>query len=139
MEKELKWESKIDTFSQQERFWNGVYLQTCDVLNDVIEVNLYIPTDADNDTCEIYVNYGKLYGVSYVEGPKAYSLKDEIKKVIYDDFMAHPKYQNSDSQQYPTAEFINSFAEKYHLSLSNAFFDEDALMENLINLMEEFD
>ena len=67
----MKWEDKTDTFDNRQ--WKDRYLEICEVLDDQIEVNLYSTEDIDN--YEIYVSYGIMYGIVYVQKDKAWSLE----------------------------------------------------------------
>lgn len=124
----MEWEDRIDQF--EVRTYKDKYLETCEVLDDEIEVNIYSCPDISN--YEIYVNYGVMYGIVYVHKNEAESLKEEIKKVFYDDYK-----KNGYSKDMPTKEFINWFAEKYKLCIpDDIFFDETQLMEDLLNMFE---
>ncbi len=123
----MKWEDRTDTFDRRD--WKDKYLEICEVLDDKIEVNLYSRADINN--YEIYVSYGIMYGIVYAHRDKAEALREEIKKVIYDDYM-----KNSYSEDMPTDEFINSFGEKYDICIpSDIFFDEEAFMNRMFELM----
>ena len=76
-----------------------------DEVYDQIEVSLF---SSETDLYEIYVSYGIMYGIIRVERDKAWELREEIKRVFEIDYK-----QNGE----PSDEFINTFAEKYHLQL----------------------
>ena len=64
---------------------------------------------------ELYVSYGKMYGIIYVEADKADSKREEVKNELIQEYQKHKE---------PTGEFINAFCEKYKLDLpSDIFFD----------------
>ena len=65
----MSWKDVTDAFSDNERHWKGRYLEICEVANERIECSLF--SCEDND-CEIYVNYGVMYGVSVPEQYIAY-------------------------------------------------------------------
>ena len=127
----MKWEDKTDTFDERE--WRGKYLEICEVLDDKIEVNLYSTEDINN--YEIYVNYGIMYGIVYAHKDKAWALREEIKDLIYNDYIT-----NGYSDDMPTDDFIKNFYEKYHICIpSNLFFDEEAFMESMMRLFDNWD
>lgn len=119
----IKWIDKTDYFD--ERQWKDKYLEICEVLDDRIEVNLYSCDDISN--YEIYVSYGVMYGIIYVHKDKAASLREEIKELIYNDYL-----KNGYSKDMPTDEFINGFYKKYNIQIPyDIFFDESDLMNKL--------
>lgn len=126
----MKWEDKTDTFDNRQ--WKDRYLEICEVLDDQIEVNLYSTEDIDN--YEIYVSYGIMYGIVYVHKDKAWSLREEIKDLLYNDYIT-----NGYSDDMPTDEFIQNFYEKYHICIPrNLFFDEDAFIESMLKAFENW-
>ena len=127
----MNWIDKTDTFEQ--RNWKDKYLEICEVLDEKIEVNLYSCADIEN--YEIYVSYGVMYGIVYVHKDKAWDLREEIKKVIYDDYL-----KNGYDPDMPTDEFMHNFIEKYNICIPNdIFFDEEAFMQHMMNLFDKFD
>ena len=134
----MKWKNKIDTFTEKQRHWRGKYLETCEVLNEEHEVNIYSCDDINN--YEIYVNYGKMYGIIYVPQSKAQSLKEEIKQVLFDDYMSHNQYKGMDRDDYPNSKFINDFQKRFGLDIPlDMFFDSNALMDSMIDAFDNFD
>ena len=126
----MKWIDKTNTF--EERKWKDKYLEICEVLDDKIEVNLYSCEDINN--YEIYVNYGIMYGIVYVHKNNAIKLREEIKNFIYDDYIT-----NGYNENIPTDEFIDKFHKKYNIKIpSDIFFDESEIMDNIINLFDNF-
>jgi hypothetical protein len=124
----MKWIDKTDTF--EERRWKDKYLEICEVLDDKIEVNLYSCNDVNN--YEIYVNYGIMYGIIYVHKDNAVKLREEIKKVIYDDYE-----KNGYNEDKLTDEFINEFGKKYNITIPNdIFFDENEFMNKFMNIFD---
>ncbi len=109
----MKWIDKTNTFV--ERKWKDKYLEICEVLADKIEVNLYSCKDINN--YEIYVNYGVMYGIVYVHRDKAIKLRNEIKDVIYNDYIT-----NGYSKDMPTDEFIQEFYKKYNIQIPSDIF-----------------
>ena len=126
----MKWIDKTNTFEKRE--WKDKYLEICEVLDDKIEVNLYSCEDINN--YEIYVSYGVMYGIVYAHKDKAIELREEIKKVIYDDYI-----KNGYSTDMPTDEFINEFHKKYNIQIPyDMFFDEREFMNKMIELFDCF-
>lgn len=124
----LKWEDKTDQFTEDERHWNDRYLETCMVADDEIECNLYSCFDGD---WEVYVNYGIMYGVSYVPEEKAEAQWKQMMKEIEEEYDKNGKE--------PSDEFINYFGEKYGLDIMNAYFDSGNVQDMLLNMMSAFD
>ena len=56
----------------------------------------------------MYVSYGEMYGIIYVEAEKADSKHEEIKNELVQEYQKHKE---------PTGEFINAFCEKHKLEL----------------------
>ena len=126
----MKWIDKTNTFEKRE--WKDKYLEICEVLDDKIEVNLYSCEDINN--YEIYVSYGVMYGIVYAHKDKAIELREEIKKVIYDDYI-----KNGYSKDMPTDEFINEFYKKYNIQIPyDMFFDEREFMNKMMELFDCF-
>lgn len=126
----MKWIDKTNTFEKRE--WKDKYLEICEVLDDKIEVNLYSCEDINN--YEIYVSYGVMYGIVYAHKDKAIELREEIKKVIYDDYI-----KNGYSTDMPTDEFINEFHKKYNIQIPyDMFFDEREFMNKMMELFDCF-
>ncbi len=126
----MKWIDKTNTF--EEREWKDKYLEICEVLDDKIEVNLYSCDDINN--YEIYVSYGIMYGIVYVHKDKAVELREEIKDLIYNDYL-----KNGYSEDMPTDEFIRNFDKKYNIQIPNdMFFDEEEFMNNMFNFFDNF-
>lgn len=126
----MKWIDKTNTFV--ERKWKDKYLEICEVLDDKIEVNLYSCDDIEN--YEIYVSYGIMYGIVYVHKNKAEKLREEIKELIYNDYVT-----NGYSEDMPSDEFISEFHNKYNIQIPNdMFFDENEFMNKMFNLFDNF-
>lgn len=113
-----KWEEVTDFFSEERRHYINKYLEIDEVYNEIVEVSLF---SVENDLYEIYICFGKMYGIVYVEKDKAYALREEIKKVIAEEY---------DKNSEPSGDFINEFCEKYGLCLPNdLFFDTSNMFE----------
>lgn len=126
----MKWIDKTATFENRE--WKDKYLEICEVLDDKIEVNLYSCDDINN--YEIYVSYGIMYGIVYAHKNKAEKLREEIKDLIYNDYIT-----NGYNEDKPSDEFISEFHKKYNIQIPNdIFFDENEFMNNMMNLFDNF-
>lgn len=109
----MKWVDVTETFSERERHYKKTYLEIDEVFDNTVEVSLF---SSFEDDYEIYISYGKMYGIVYAEADQAYELREEIKKVLEEEYRKSAE---------PTGEFINAFAKKYNLCLPNdIFFDE---------------
>lgn len=112
----MEWRNVTHTFTEEQRHYKETYLEICEVYDEKVEVSLFLASDAP---CEIYVSYGRMYGIIYVEKEEADSKREEIKKELERECQ---KYEE------PTGEFINAFARKYGLCLPNdVFYDTEAL------------
>ena len=126
----MKWIDKTAAFENRE--WKDKYLEICEVLDDKIEVNLYSCDDINN--YEIYVSYGIMYGIVYAHKNKAEKLREEIKDLIYNDYIT-----NGYNEDMPSDEFISEFHKKYNIEIPNdIFFDENEFMNNMMNLFDNF-
>ena len=126
----MKWIDKTATFENRE--WKDKYLEICEVLDDKIEVNLYSCDDINN--YEIYVSYGIMYGIVYAHKNKAEKLREEIKDLIYNDYIT-----NGYNEDMSSDEFISEFHKKYNIQIPNdIFFDENEFMNNMMNLFDNF-
>ncbi|MCM1048376.1 MAG: hypothetical protein NC433_08120 [Clostridiales bacterium] len=75
---------------------------------------------------EIYFSFGIMYGIVYAEKEDAYERREYMKLDLEEE------YRNNKE---PSDGFINSFSKKYDVCLpSDVLFDEDAIMEKLLNL-----
>ena len=119
-----EWRDVTDTFSEDERHYNGTYMEKCEVLGDDIEVSYFSPDTSDRQG-ELYVSFGIMYGISYVDDSDAESQREQMKKEIEKEHEKNNK---------PSGAFINSFCRKYDLTITNSLFDETALMERLMEL-----
>ena len=107
-----EWVDVTETFSEKQRHYKNVYLEVCHVCDEKVEVSLFSSVD---DPYEIYVSYGKMYGIIYVEKEEAYAKWEEVKRVILAEYEKNVE---------PTSEFIKSFVEEYKLDLPlDIYFD----------------
>ena len=58
------WKNVTETFSDKQRHYKNIYLETCEVYDEVLEVSLF---SSIVDSYEIYFSYGKFYGIIYVD------------------------------------------------------------------------
>lgn len=87
-----------------------MYLEIEAVYNEEVEVSLFSSPDS---LFEIYISYGRLYGIICAESEKAYQKYEEIKKELTH---AHKRIQE------PTDQFINLFCKKHKVSLPDDIF-----------------
>lgn len=107
------WKDKTDCFTERQRHYKKLYLESSEVYDDKVEVSLFSSLEVPY---EIYVSYGKMYGIIYTDENEAYSLLEEIKKDIEEEIMKN-KFN-------PSNKFIESFMIKYNLCIpSDVFFD----------------
>ena len=112
----MNWKNVTDTFTENQRYYKNTYMEICEVYDEVIEVSLF---SSEEDLYEIYVSFGKMYGIVYADKEDAALKREAIKKELEQEYQKHKE---------PTGEFINIFAEKYKLCLPNdLFFDMDDL------------
>lgn len=112
------WKDVTDTFSEDARHYKDTYLEIDEVYNEEVEVSLF---SAEDGPYEIYLSYGCLYGIIYVEADEADAKREEVKKELAEEY---EKYKE------PTDEFIDSFCEKHQVSLPNdMFFDVSKLFD----------
>ncbi len=114
----MEWRNVTDYFSEERRHYMDKYLEIDEVYDEVVEVSLF---SIEDDLYEIYVGYGIMYGIIYVEKEKAYALREEIKQVLEKEYQKHKE---------PTGEFINKFGNKYNICLpADLFFDSQKLFD----------
>lgn len=115
----MEWKNVTEHFTEEERHYNGKYLEIDEIYDDVIEVSLF---SSDDDIYEIYISFDIICGIVYTEKENAYNLREEIKKILAKEYRTNKK---------PTAKFIEKFSNKYEISIPNdLFFDA----KNLFNL-----
>lgn len=108
-----QWKEVTEFFSEDKRHYCDTYLEIDEVYDDCVEVSLF---STQEGPYEIYISYGRLYGIIYVAADEADLKREEVKKEL------EQEYQNCKE---PTDEFINAFAEKYQLRLpNNVLFDD---------------
>ena len=106
------WSNVTGTFSDEQRHYKNMYLETCEVFDDLLEVSLF---SSIVDLYDIYFSYGKFYGIIYVEKDSAVEKYKTVKNELELEYRQHKD---------PTTTFINEFAEKNRVSLPNdIYFD----------------
>jgi hypothetical protein len=114
----MEWKDVTNSFSEERRHYIDKYLEIDEIYDDIVEVSLF---SSEDDLYEIYISFGIMYGIVYAEADEAYSLREEIKKVIAKEY---------DKNKEPSDEFINKFHEKYKICLPNdLFFDTSNLFD----------
>lgn len=112
----MKWIEVTDYFSESQRHYKDKYLIIDEVLDDTVEVSLFSSPDG---VYEIYVSYAGRDGIVYVNEADAYLRREEIKRVLAEDYQKNKK---------PSNEFIVEFADKYKLEIPfDLYFDDSAL------------
>ncbi len=106
------WEDKTDYFSEEQRHYKDTYLEICEVIDDTLEVSLF---SSETSEYEIYVSFGKMVGIVYSNANEAVALREKIKKELEEEYRKNKE---------PTSDYIDYFAEKYHLEIPfDLFFD----------------
>ena len=112
------WKNVTNAFSEKRRHYRNTYLEICEVYDEAVEVSVF---SSESQPYEIYVSYGRMYGVIYSNAEDAYAKLEEIKKVLEKEYKENKE---------PTDEFIEAFAEKYQLELpQDIIFDTSALFD----------
>ena len=106
------WKNVTETFSDEQRHYKNMYLETCEVYDEILEVSLF---SSIVDPYEIYFSYGIFYGIIYVEQENAVEKYETVRKELEQEYNTHKE---------PTATFINEFAEANKVELpSDILFD----------------
>ena len=66
-----------NTFSEKSRHYMNTYLEICEVYDEAVEVSVF---SSESQPYEIYVSYGRMYGIIYSNAEDAYVKLEEIKK-----------------------------------------------------------
>lgn len=101
----MMWKNVTDTFSEESRYYKNTYMEICEVYDQTVEVSVF---SSEEKPYEIYVSYGRMYGIVYSDKESAYEKFEQIKGDLE---------KECDKHKEPTGEFINIFAEKYDLCL----------------------
>jgi len=102
-----RWNDVTDFFTEEERHYNNTYMEINEVYDDIVEVSLFSSKEGNY---EIYLSYGRFYGIVYVKKEEAYSKREEIKVELAQDY---------DKYKEPSSQFINSFSVKHKVCLPN--------------------
>ena len=114
----MEWKDVTNYLTEEQRHYKNAYLEIDYVGDEKIEVSLFSSKD---ELYEIYVSFGIMYGIVYVEEKDAYKTYYEIKDAIEEEYKKNKE---------PSDKFINEFGKKYGISLPNdLFFDMDKLFE----------
>lgn len=110
------WRDVTETFSEEQRYYKDTYLEIDEVYNEEVEVSLF---STQEGPYEIYVSYGIMYGIIYVDAGEAEKKREEVKKELAQEYEKHRE---------PTGDFINSFCERHNVCLPNdIFFDTSSI------------
>ena len=112
-----EWKNVADTFSEEQRYYNGKYLEIDEVYNDEVEVSVF---SADDEPYEIYFSYDKYYGIVYAEKEKVYEIRDEMKRELQAEY---------DKSRKMSDEFIRKFTEKYDVCMPNDIYFSFDIMD----------
>ncbi len=114
----MEWRNVTETFTEEQRHYNGTYLEICEVYDEKLEVSLF---SAEDKPYEIYVSFGRMYGIVYASQEVAAVLREDIKQVLLEEYEQHEE---------PTSEFIDEFAECFGLCMPNdVLFDASGLLD----------
>ena len=112
------WKNVTEFFSESQRHFKDCYLEIDEVYDEQVEVSLF---SSQEGSYEIYVSYGRMYGIIYAEPEEAERKREEVKTVLEKEYQKHKE---------PTGEFINEFASKFELCLPNdVLFDDSGLFD----------
>lgn len=85
-----KWRDVTDCFSESERYYKDVYLKIDEVYDEVLEVSLFSSIDGPY---KIYIRYGVMYGIIYVDASQAYNKREEIKQELQKEYEKNQNLQ----------------------------------------------
>lgn len=109
-----EWKNVTEYFSEEQRHYNGKYLEISEVYDEMVEVSVFSAID---DPYEIYFSYDIFYGIVYTEKENVYKIRDKMKQELQAEYEKNKKATN---------EFINKFAEKYDVCMpGDIFFNFD--------------
>ena len=100
-----EWKDVTDYFSEDQRYYNGKYLEIDEVYDEVVEVSVFSAVD---DPYEIYFSYDIFYGIVYAKEENVYEIRDEMKRDLQTEY---------DKNKEVTDEFINKFSQKYDVCM----------------------
>lgn len=112
------WKNVTESFSEKERHYKDTYLEIDELYDDTIEVSLF---SSQEGLYEIYLSYGIMYGIIYVEEENADSKCQEVKNELAQEYQKHKE---------PTGEFIDRFCKKHKVCMPNdILFDASNLFD----------
>lgn len=119
--KKKEWRNVTDCFTEDQRHYNGKYLEIDEVYDEVVEVSLF---SSETGLYEIYISFGNMVGIIYAEKEKAYDMREEIKKAFEEEYKKNKE---------PSGKFVDEIDEKYGICLpDDLFFDLN--MEDLFKM-----
>ena len=132
----MPWKEVADHFSEKQRHYKDTYLEIDQVYFDekdspVCEVSIF---SSKKSPYEIYISYGKMYGIVYTDEEHGYDLQEEMMQSLEDEY----KKRKSKG---PSSDFIKQFCEKYEVCIPmDTFFDWDIekMAEALDSLYKPF-
>ena len=83
-----EWKNVTDFFSEEQRRYNGKYLEIDEVYDDKVEVSVFSAID---EPYEIYFSYDIFYGIVYVEEEKVYEVRDAMKRDLQAEYKKNKK------------------------------------------------
>lgn len=117
----MPWKNVVDTFSERQRHYKDTYLEIDQVYfnkNDepICEVSIF---SSPTSPYEIYISFGKMYGIIYTDEEHGYDLQKEIMTVFEEE------YKKTHSKE-PTKKFSKEFHDKYGVCIAmDTFFNAD--------------
>ncbi len=101
-----QWEDVTNGFSEKERHYKDTYLEIDEVCGEELEVSLFSAKDRDY---EIYFSFGeRFYGIVYAKPEEAWQIREQMKKELEEECKRSKE---------PSDEFIDYFAEKFHVEM----------------------
>lgn len=70
------WKNVTNTFSGKRRHYMNTYLEICEVYDESVEVSIF---SSESQPYEIYVSYGRMYGIIYSNAEDVYAKLEEKK------------------------------------------------------------
>ena len=119
-----KWVDVTDYFSEEERHYNGKYLENSEVLDEKVEASIF---SSPTEPYEIYFYFGRMYGIVYTDKNHAYELRKQMQKDLEKEYNKNKE---------PSSKFVNDFADKYDVCIPyDMFFNEQAFMEGMLKAL----
>ena len=117
----MPWKEVTDHFSEKQRHYKDTYLEIDQVYfnkkdETVCEVSIF---SSMTGPYEIYISFGKMYGIIYTDEKRGYDLQKEIMQVFEEEYKKR-------SSKEPSGKFIDWFCEKYGVDIpADTFFNWD--------------